>query len=84
MNQRKDLSAAIEQGLIAEDAVERLDVARNLLPQLVGPVNGLLVLVGGCPSRRRGVSRDVSMALMVRIANLFDSLLALGSRYESA
>lgn len=84
LSQRNDLSAAVEQGLLAKDAVDRLDVAWNLLPQLVGSVNGLLVLVAGCPSRRRGVSRNVSMALMVRIANLFDSLLALGPRYESA
>jgi hypothetical protein len=78
------LSAAIERGLVAEDAVERLDIAWSLLPRLVGSVNGLLVLVAGCSSRRRGVGRDVSVALMVRIANLFDSVLALGPRYESS
>ena len=81
---RDEVSAAIERGLLATDAVERLEVAQRLLPQLVGSVNGLLVLVAGCPSRRRGVCRDVSVALMVRIANLFDSLLALGPRYASA
>lgn len=77
-------SVNLPPGFAGDEAAQRLEAAREALPQLVGEVNAILVLVAACPSRRRGAVRDVSMGLVTRVANMFDSILALGPRYESA